>query len=104
MSDVDVQPSISSEEFLRTGRDVRISNQPGFLCKVRMKALIDVPPEEVCELYLKSCDLLNAFGVQDAVHSRCVILKAGTLVFRTKVYIYLRIIPYVPRSRLIYTS
>lgn len=40
-------PTEDSESFLRNGADIRISNQDGFLCKVRMKALIDLRPDEV---------------------------------------------------------
>lgn len=40
-------PTIDSAAFLRHGADVRVSNQEGFLCKVRMKALVDLVPEEV---------------------------------------------------------
>jgi hypothetical protein len=44
---INSQPSIASTSFLENGYDIRVSNQKGFLCKIKMKALIDLAPTEV---------------------------------------------------------
>jgi hypothetical protein len=41
------QPSTSSESFKTHGFDVVVDNVEGFLCKIRMKAAVDLPCEEV---------------------------------------------------------
>ena len=46
-SEGSAQPSVSSAEFLATGRHLQVYTPRGFLTRTRIKALIDMPAEEV---------------------------------------------------------
>eukprot|EP00892_Ulva_mutabilis_P012834 jgi/Ulvmu1/9923/UM058_0005.1 len=77
------QPSIDSPAFLRDGVDIRVSNREGFLCKVRMKALIDLPPKEMYDL-LTHADNSAIFKSIDVVSDRRVHLDTPE---RKEVYV-----------------
>lgn len=51
------QPDVKSQRFADQGVDVTVSNSEGYLCKVRMKFIIDMPPAEVCATF--SCPVLG---------------------------------------------
>lgn len=41
------QPDSKSQRFQEQGVDVKVSSAPGYLCKIRMKAIVDMPATEV---------------------------------------------------------
>ena len=53
----DSYPSIDSEAFRTDGIDVRVSNADGYLCKIRLLALIDIPPSEVRRRARNDCGI-----------------------------------------------
>lgn len=79
----DGEPSIHSDSFKTRGVDVRVSNAAGFLCKVKMKAVIDMPPEEVFQVFTNP-DNANVFRAVDSI-SRHEILHSDAATTRAYV-------------------